>query len=324
MSDHQRIPSFWRGYITGTNRGRVWLRIRTRRRGTTANAVLFDHQWGPTLLGFTNGQLSENSLLQLRLTTIHVSAPAIPLDGQATIPLPAGARSESVGSWWTDIGSSGVLVIRPISFGWLQWMAAKTGAVALRFFPGTLRLLYVVGLFSLGILGTRGVLQLSAWELVLMLLPGPFLLRPQIKAILVDLGVSKAGPLEFKQQIPPTMGMPERPSEVEGVVPNAQQDTAYLAALDEFFAPITKSLLRTLSLLPDGMEIPQFIKTAKSLRVQEANIPTILHAITSTGVAQLRDGRVILTDLGRAWLQRWMYISATPSPNSTPETTEGA
>jgi len=120
------------------------------------------------------------------------------------------------------------------------------------------------------------------------------------------------------------MGVPERPSAAEGAHPSPEQVTAYLAKLDEFFVPITKSLLIMVSLFPHGMEIPQFIQMAKGLGAQEANIPTIFQAITGTGVAELRDGRLVLTPLGRTWLQRWTHISATRFPSSTPDTTEGA
>ncbi len=317
--------SYWTGYITGTNRGRVWLKIDASEGRVTAKASLFDHQVGPATIRFEGSQPAEGSSLELRLVAFSGSPAVTPLDGGITITLGSNSQPHSVGSWWTDIGTSGAVIIRPIRLGWLKFMTARIRAFFLRYCPGTVGFLYVFGLFGLGLLGALGVIGISAWQLILMLLPGPFLLRRQIKAILGDLGVSKAGPFEFNAQVPPeSMGVTERPLEVDGTRPSPQQITAYLAKLDEFFAPITKSLLIMVSLFPNGMDVPQFFQMAKGLGAQEANIPMIFQAITGTGVAELRDGRLVLTNLGRTWLQRWKHITATQLPNSKPDTTEGA
>jgi len=324
VSEPRRVSRYWQGYINGTNRGRLWLRIPNHHASMSAKAVLFDQRWGPATVRLRRVPSSDLSSLQLRLMAYRGSAPASPLDGGMNLPGLESAEFEVTGNWWTDVGAGGRVVVRSAKRGRLAWAIAVSRAGLQTFLPRALGTAYVVGLVAIGLYAITGGFRLSAWQLILVLFPTPFLLRRQIKDILADLGVSKAGPLEFKAQASPdTIGAAAPPLGREAGV-DADQVTTYLAKLDEFFVPITKSLLIMISFFPNGMDLARFIHTARNLGAQEANIPTILEAVTGTRVAEYRQGRIALTPLGRMWLQRWTQISGTQVPNPISQTGAGA
>src|SRR5215471_17699877 len=116
----KRVEGIWIGYIQGTNRGKVLLRIKrsaNTANGLTAEGILYDEQFGVTearLSGQTSGDKAE-----LRILEVRGFAPLVPREGQVVLNLKEDGSAE--GQWQTDIGTSGAFRLVRATFATTGW-----------------------------------------------------------------------------------------------------------------------------------------------------------------------------------------------------------
>jgi hypothetical protein len=302
-----KLKMFWRGYLTGTNRGTILLRLKQNGGKVCAKAVVLDHQFGPAVV-WLNGTLS-GAKLELRFADFRSEAGIRPLDG--TVILNINEESGiAEGTWQTDIGTSGVCRLHASSLNLLCWglrlVAARLRQLIFKW-AATIYLLFVL---AIAIANLSGIAQLSWPVLVLLLLPAPFLFASDLArliAVLRGVGVRKLGLLELDQNPPP--------SEIVEMLRQQTQETVTFFLCDNFFVLRTKLLLILLA-QQRSVDRAEFNALATGLGVPNDNIETTWNAILSSRCAKLEGSNVIMaTDLGLRYTNHLVQHSPTSLPS---------
>lgn len=298
MNGPRALPKFWRGYVAGTNRGNVLLRISQSGTKVAAKAILLDHLFGSATMWF-KGDLND-AQLELRMTRCKSKAPINPLDGKVSVKF--DVKSQVIeGTWQTEIGTSGVCRFESSDLGWPRWIFSLI-AIKLR----TLRLfafIYVLFLLACAVAGMVGHAKLSWPTVVLILVPAPFLFTSDLARLIATFrqaGVRKAGPFEFEQN-PPS-------AEVIAIATRQAQANIAFAQLNQFLVLRTKILLAVLA-HANGMPLAEFGNLARSFGVAEDNVATTLQAMIETGCAQVHDDRVVPTPWGRRYVHEGLQLA---------------
>ncbi len=291
-SNLRKLPKRWKGYLAGTNRGRIWLRLRERPTRVEGHALFFDQVLGHAVIRL-EGQ-RHGRTLELRILSFQGLAPpgASPLDGDVKFELADDLRS-ATGTWHTDVGTQGT--------GWVRARGAP-GSFLTRSVFARLRFLWrrhlppVYALFvgTLAVLGSLERIKLSTPVLVLILVPAPYVFRRHIAHLIQAFKLRRLGPVELGEQSPinPQLGNLVR-QQVEG--------TVRLMLLDGFFVPRTKALLAWLA-SKGSVTKQEFDQMASVFGVAPDNVETTRSVIVEFGCAMLTNDVVAITPWGRRYV----------------------
>src|SRR5439155_6783002 len=228
MSDNPTdLTGIWRGYLSGSNRGRITVRLRQKGKNLESRAVFLDYQFGPVLVPL-RGSL-EGRKAEFRLLGFIGPAPVLPLDGQLSITFDENFKAAE-GTWSTDIGTSGTCKLERASESWLKWHYRLTRIKLGWFVRRWRRTIYALLLVIVAAAAMTQRVQLSVMSLILLLLPAPFLFSHHLArliGIFHGSGIRKMGPFEFDQN-PPT-------AEVVAVATRQAHENAAFAQLNQFF-----------------------------------------------------------------------------------------
>lgn len=287
-----RLNPFWKGHLTGTNRGRVTLRFDQDKESIQSQVILDDFQFGPTRLELT-GKLS-GKRAALRLTDFQGKAPVRPLNGQLILNFDADYKSAK-GRWITDIGTQGTVRIFANSFSRPRWTALSTARRLQLFFTANARALYLAFIFAVAILGLVGVFNLSSILFVLLLVPAPVIFKNDLVELIRGLRERKTGSVELEQS-PPTETM--RP-----LISQKVKDTLRFQALDEYLVPRTRIVLNWLA---DGrvQSRADFHAYAQSIGIPLNNVEVTLEALNASGCVEIQDEKIKITDFGTQYVGR--------------------
>lgn len=285
------IPRFWRGYISGTNRGNLSISLDQHGELLHGIAVVQDHEFGTAAVAFS-GTLSANQA-ELRLHDFRGSAPIMALYGELKINFGVNFQSAE-GSWNTDIGTQGTCKLWPADIGrslaWLRVAGGKS-QVFLRRYGAPL---YAGVLFVVALLSLSKVFEVSYQSLILLLVPTPYVFRRNLGELITAYRVRKVGPVELESQNPIT-------EDIRRVISQQVQETVAFVALNGFFVLRTKLLLIWLSQNPP-VDRAQFNAYATAIGVSADNLDATWSAIIYSGCAGLVEERLAITDLGRHYV----------------------
>jgi hypothetical protein len=301
MSDKPpNLTGIWRGYLSGSNRGRIAVRLRQKGSHLESRAVFLGHQFGP-LLVLLRGSL-EGRQAKFRPLEFSGFAPVLPLDGEFSITFDENFKAAE-GTWSTDIGTSGVCKLERSNESWLKWYS-RSISIKLGWFVQRWRgKIYALILVIVTAAAMTQRVKLSVMSLVLLLLPAPFLFShhlARLAGIFQGVHIKKIGPIEFDQN-PPT-------AEIVAIATQHAHENVAFAQLNQFFVLRTKILLAIL-VHGNGMSLAEFGQLAGSFGVPPENVETTLLAIRQMGCAQVVDGRVIPLEWGRRYVQGGLRLA---------------
>ena len=285
---------YWQGYLSGTNRGEAFAVFGGDKKVLRAKLLLYDQAYGPTVLtieGKLDGVTAALRLVRARSWW----APVRPLDGEGSVTF-GEEGTVAQGTWRTDIGTSGVVKLRPASFWRVRWLSRSLAIFWRRYLPT----FYAVGLLILVLASALLRFPISWQALLLLLVPAVVLFENRIAAIVMRLGIQKLGPIEFRQQQSLTPAtVPPPPAFVD--------DWLRFAAFDRDFVPRTKLLLMCL-FLQGSMVREEFDAAAKRLGVDGEYLKNTFDVLLGSGCLGVQDERLSASPLGGNYAS---YLLAT-------------
>lgn len=287
---------YWNGHVTGTNRGRVY--IRGRRRGETfrARATFDDQVAGATLLWLTG--TVKGTTVELRIVDSRGLAPLLPLDGRVRLDFDPPFQ-EGEGTWQSDIGTAGTCRVH--TGGRVAWWWRRLTVPVRHLWARHNPVAYMLLLLLVAGLSLTQRITIS-WPVVLLLLvPAPYVFQLQIIRLIQAFKVRRIGPVELEQN-PVT-------AQVGRVIAEHVQEAVRFLLLDGFFVPRTKLVLLWLA-GSGAVDRAQFNAFAAQVGVASDNIDVTLQAIVSVGCAVSEADRIVITDLGR----RYVAHLTAPAP----------
>lgn len=298
--------SYWKGTVTGTNRGTVRAWLRTVKSGRhKATIILWDDDFGPGLIladGVVTGDHFELRLRESRMTT-----EARPLDGHLRLAFDSSLL-EAEGEWRTDIGTEGRIRMRPVRWGGLAWLASRSVASVSYCLRRLARPVYALGLVGVGIGSILGLVTPTYLGAGFLLLPAPVLFLRQIARVVQYLAIRKMGPVEFDRPQQGSAGA--RPAEFRG-----DNSTFAFLYLDQWFVPRTKMLL--LWLAANGPAARDaFVDVASSLGVVDKNFHMTLNALLESGCVFFIEDRLALSALGKQYSRHLESRNTLPAGGS--------
>jgi hypothetical protein len=298
--------SIWQGYLSGTNRGEIFVSLKKAGDILDAKAVFYDRQYGSTIISL-NGRQSDGKA-EFRLLRFQGPAPLMPLDGSLILNF-AENFSTAEGNWQTDIGTSGICKLQISTESSFNFFARILTIEVARFIQRLMPSLYAIFLCSIAIATLVKLVDLSAIILILLLLPAPFFFAVPVSKFITLLrssGIKKLGPLEIEQQSTPntvinTAGQFATQHIPQSTPPQAQE-IALFEALNRFFVFRTKLVLVVVT-QKQIMPPTEFLELTTALGVQPANIELTQTAlIQSCCVELLPNGGLHITDFGRRYV----------------------
>ena len=295
MSEKSKISGIWQGYLSGTNRAKVVVRIQAIGNGLKGKAIAFDHQFGSTIADL-DGKL-DGQKAHVRLLNIHARAPMVALDGEIMLNFDE-AFTVADGNWSTDLGTAGMCKIMRSNEWDVHWFwrlrRIKLGWFIMRW----RNTVYCIFLLAVAVAALLQRVQIAWQTLILLLLPAPFLFSPhmgRLLAVFHGAKVKKIGPIELEQTSP-------SPEVLAAASPNVQESVAF-NELNRFFVLRTKILMGILA-HGNGMSLAEFSQYTRAFAVAPENVEMTLAAILQTGCAQLvEDNKKIIPT---AWGQRYV------------------
>ena len=281
-----RLARYWRGYLAGTNRGGVTIKLKQSGIALRAKAIFLDQQFGPTFLDFS-GKL-EGARAELKLNEFDGSAPLRPLDGTIVLNFDQNLRTAE-GTWQTDIGTSGGCKLESCSCGMLRWGMKRAVARLRLFLLSWIAALYVLFLIIIALASLTQRVQVSGLTLVLLLLPAPFLLTADLAKLISvfrQARIKKIGPVEFDQN-PPT-------TDIVAMMTQHAQEAVIFFALNNYFVLRTK-VLAIILMQKSSLDHSEFTSIAIALGVQAENVKETCDALVIGRCAQVVSDRITIT-----------------------------
>ena len=300
----------WSGIVTGSIDAKIHVRIEGTTDSIRGYCILISKEGHTDIVEFCGKEVN-NREAELEITNFTTDGIYViePNTGRVTLTV-ADSSNNLKGSWSTNIGTKGELTLTPTISKWIKiqlsvpvefhnvyrrlkkWFFMKG-----RFFY----LLFVILIAFSTLLGLT-IKDLTTMEAIIFILPLPFLFRKEIKDLLVELGITKAGPFEFKQG-----GMTVKEKEYIENIKRLQEkfggNTQLFFHLSKFFVQKTKLLLGNLAALSTPISKEDFFTYARELTIPEENISVTLDALLQTRCLKLdEEGKIHVEDLGREFL----------------------
>lgn len=288
-----KLTRFWEGYVTGTNRGVILIKIKQDGNTLNAKALFNDQEFNVSLAEFI-GVLHGNHA-ELRLIRFHSHAPVVPLDGEIKIDFNEESHT-ATGTWSTDIGTSGNFSLRLVSRWRAHWHVRSILYRLISFWQRYAASIYIIGLLIVSIFSIFELCKINYATLILLLVPAPFLLKSQISNLIQIFRLRKAGPFEFETQIPPPA------EDMRQFIGKEIEERLRFLILDGFFVPRTKAILFWLA-RNQPVTRSQFNTFASSIGVVPDNIQVTWEAILFSVCASYTEDKLTLSELG------WRYIN---------------
>jgi hypothetical protein len=215
--------------------------------------------------------------------------------------------SAATGTWVSDAGTSGDLIIEPDDTGWLGWMVRSSRA-ALRIAAGKIGpWAYGALLVGIGLIDLSEHVEVSYAALILLVLPVPYLFWnfvDQVLSLVRGLRLKRLGPLEFDQ--------PDLGDRTQGLMVSLQRQALELGVflvLDRVLVPLTQIVVVWVA-SKGSVDRPDFETFARSVGIADASLDATWNALIASGCAQLdvESGRLRLTDLGHRYVGHLQQI----------------
>ena len=291
--DRNKIPKFWVGRLTGTNRGTLAFKLKK----TRAKLALKDQTWGSTIVHF-EGQISENRAEFESVDCIGY-APIMPSFVKVSLQIEQDL-SKATGDWQTDIGTTGSFtLVKAKRFSWWKKYFEVLICLLLHRWGPTFYVAILILVASIDIFSTFATTYPT---LVLLLVPAPYVFRHQLLELIESFrsgGVKRLGPLELQEQT-------QRPSGVGGspwVAPTGSADSVF-QVLNQTFVPQTKMILLWLALAHlagSNITSSDFDDFAERLNVRNDNRQATWDVLQQNLCMTVSDDRVQITVLGSAY-----------------------
>jgi hypothetical protein len=294
-SSDQFFPSYWRGYVTGTNRAEVVAQLKRDGEVLKGRAAINDRIFGAVAVDLSGTLRDQRADLELHgfcgLRAGTVSGVTLPVTGKLNLNMDLDA-GVGEGQWETDIGTKGSCRFQKVPYNWFRFSCRIAAAHVLRW----IRLAYLSFLVVMFLLDAGRYLQLSYAGLILALVPGAYLFRFEGMELIRLLGVKKAWGVEFQQPGPQNL-----PNTTASYVPPSIQEAVRFVILDQFFALATKIILIWLS-AAGTVDRAQFEAVALQTKVPQENIEIIWSVLLSTGCAAFEQNQLRLTEFGQRYV----------------------
>lgn len=297
----------WVGYVQGTNRGKIFVRMKSSNEALTGDIVFKDIAYG-TAVAKIKGRLS-NSQITADLFDFAFAKhfPLVPQTGQISMTI-SEDNSEVSGAWATDIGTHGQCRLFKINF--LKAFSVTLPSlyrVFLRikqWFKANLKYLYLFFTLLITIASLTGLLKdkIGINETIILIIPLLFLFKTEIRDFFLITRLKKIGPVEVQEQPVTPAGI-----NMQRILDRLFQDYGnslpLFFYLNRFFVPRTKAILQILAVYP-SFQRQQFDSNARVLGIEENNIQITYDVLVQNGCLKVEsDGGICVTDFGRRFLE---------------------
>lgn len=297
--------SRWLGYVQGTNRGKIIVRMKSLNDTITGDVVFKDVAHG-TAAAKIKGKLT-NSQITANLFDFVFAKP-LPLEpqaGQISMTI-SKDNSEVSGAWATDIGTNGQCHLFKISS--LRALSVfvpffRTFLLIKRGFIANLKYIYLAFSLLVMITSATSVLKekIGLTETIILIIPLIFLFRNEIKNFFIITGLKKIGPVEFQEQSIVPVGINQET--ISRFVQEYAELFSFFVYLNQFFVPRTKALLRILATGP-SITRQAFDQYARMLGIEENNIQVTYDVLVLDRCLQIDpNGLIGVTEIGRRFLE---------------------
>ena len=296
-----------RGYVQGTNRGRIFVRMKNLADAIAGDIVFKDVMAGTSIIKFkwkfNNNQITADLF-------DFVFAKPLPLEpqaGQISIII-SEDNSEIAGAWATDIGTHGqcrlfkinFLKAFPISllFLYRAVLLIKRGVIT------NLKYLYLVFSLVIMVASATGILKekVGIAETIILMIPLIFLFRKEIRDFFLITGLKKIGPVEFQEQSGAPVGINQET--IRSFVHQYGELFPPFVFLNQFFVPRTKAILRMLATESSPVSRQYFDRLARMLGIEENNIQVTYDVLVQYRCLEIdQDGQIRITETGRRFLE---------------------
>lgn len=296
----------WLGYVQGTNRGKVFVRIKSSNKALTGDIVFKDIAYG-TAAARIKGRLTNSQIAADLFDFVFAKPlPIEPQAGQISMTISKDG-SEVSGAWATDIGTNGQYHLFKISslralFVFVPFF--RTVLLIKRGFIANLRYLYLVFSLIVMIASATGVLKekIGLTETIILIIPLIFLFRNEIKNFFITTGLKKIGPVEFQEQSVVPVGISQET--INSFVREYGDQFSYFVILNQFFVLRTKTILRMLAAQPFSVSREYFNRLARMLGIEENNIQVTYDVLIQHRCLAIdQDGKISISDTGRKFLE---------------------
>lgn len=310
-----KFIGFWSGIVEGSYNGKALVHIKDLDSFLEGRVILHSDSGHADLVTLRGEETDKNESKFKLINYISGGIDVVtPRDGNVILTFQEDSN-EIQGEWSTDIGTSGKLTIRQAR-AWDKLKLLVPISIA-KFYLELIRLLnlcnvyfaFVIILVLLSLFGY--ISKPNIIEGIILLIPILYFYRFVIRNVLIDLGIKKAGPLEFFEQ----SANPYVPqyNEMIANLRNRFGDEKFtnLLYLNRFFVPRTKLLLQSISISNQPITLQEFAKEANRLNIPDYNIITTLQALINTGclILDRETGNITVNDYGREFLQFESVIS---------------
>jgi hypothetical protein len=298
----QTIAGLWRGYVAGSNRGRVFARLTVKDGTVRARAIFYDIRFG-SCIGEYRGVISAEREAKLGLFAFNGIAPLLPLDGQLTLNFSEDSTI-AVGNWGSETGAAGICRLVRVDDTRLRWWTANVFVWLNWAVKRSRQSVYFLVLVGVAFAAMTKRVELSVIALILLMLPVPILYLPYISEVISALHtarIKKIGFLELDQ----TQVTPMTP--IHQQTPDSPLEWAEFEKLNVFFALRTKVMLGILA-HNNGLNISEFGAVARSLGVDPENVENTFGALTFTGCASVTNDRIVASPWGQRFVKFGMRL----------------
>jgi hypothetical protein len=295
------LARFWIGRLEGTNQGWILARIRVLADGAVrGRALINDDATGAftvKVVGRLDGKCLTLNLKNFRTRSHGVNLPPL---GELVLTL-NDLSNEASGTWSTLVGTNGTCKLNPCEMGARQWYSALLSAwrgfvwqLAKWIFSGALPWLYVAGLATLLVLSGTNHFVLSYPQMVLALVPAPFLFSDRIAEIIRAWKIAEIGPIKIQAPILDRLD-PELP---------------WMSHLDFVLVPRSKQLLYWLTRY-GTVSRSAFETTARSVGVPAENFQATWDALIASKCATTDGSNLSISPLGQRYVA---HVYGSPVP----------
>ncbi len=275
----------------------------------TARALFIDYAAGPALVSL-KGHLKDGHA-DLQLSAFRALAVGLgrflPLSGNLTLDFNP-EFSRATGPWRTGIGTNGTCTLESTDLSTFRWQIVRSAAYLAIAWQYTrlitracLPALYALALFTILILSGLRKFDLSYPEVILALVPAPYVFRNPIAELIRLWGITKLGPVELQRPIT---------DEIRRSIAQQVQDTVIFLSLNTFLVPRTKLMLHWLSSYTT-VNRQSFEAFAAHIGVPPENMDNTWNALIASGCARLDQGNLVITEVGRRYVA---YLTGQANP----------
>ena len=289
-----QIEKVWKGYISGTNRGKIILSIEGSEKTLNGKGILFDQQYGPSTFKLSGS--IEGGSAKMNMDEFQGFFGVPPLDGKVNLTFTTDYKSAK-GNWKSDIGTAGSLKIDSFSNSQFKWMITWFWSRLQIFLSRKLKILYGLFYLIIIIISLSRTIEISFVLLILFFTPGLFIFRYEIRSLIDALGLKKIAGAEFQERKPtlaPTPTMSSLSPEIDKFL-----------YLDRFFVGKTKLLLIWFG-DNDSVEGAQLVNYAKYIGISDSNIADTAFALKDTNCITFEDEKWKLLDFGKKYIDHLM------------------